>query len=157
MGHERYQRPLLGVSTLVARGDGVLLVRRGKPPLHGLWAFPGGLVEFGESLAQAAAREVLEETGISVEIIEAIDRAEIVLRDRADKPLRHYVLIVFSGCFVAGEPRAGDDAAEVRWVAAADFPAFPKTPDTDRILTKWSQGLVAGSGQPPRPPDMEKG
>ncbi len=137
-------RPALGVSTLVRRGDSVLLVRRGKPPLRDIWAFPGGLVEFGELLAAAAAREVLEETGITVTIDDGpIDHAEIVLRDAAGAPDRHYVLFVFAGTWTSGEPVAGDDAAEAQWVAAADLAGFPKTPDTDRILVR-----VLGSATP---------
>jgi ADP-ribose pyrophosphatase YjhB (NUDIX family) len=137
------RRPVLGVSTLVRRGDSVLLVRRGKPPLRDVWAFPGGRVEFGESLAAAAAREVLEETGITVTIDGAIDHAEIVLRDAAGEVERQYVLIVFAGTWRAGEPVAGDDAAEARWVDAADLAGFQKTPDTDRIL-----GRILGSAPP---------
>lgn len=129
-------RPLIGVSTFVRRGGSVLLVRRGKAPMRDVWAFPGGLVEFGESLAAAAAREVREETAVMVAIGAAIDRAEIVLRDEAGAPSRHYVLIVFAGEWLAGEPVAGDDAAEARWVAAGDLHRFPKTPDTDRILAR---------------------
>jgi 8-oxo-dGTP diphosphatase len=130
-------RPLLGVSTFVRRGESVLLVRRGKPPFRDIWAFPGGLVEFGESLAEAAAREVLEETAIAVAIGEAIDHAEIVLRDEAGAAERHYVLVVFAGTWQAGEPVAGDDAAEARWVAASDLQRFPKTPDTERIIHRF--------------------
>lgn len=137
-------RPALGVSTLVRRGDSVLLVRRGKAPLSDIWAFPGGLVEFGESLAAAAAREVLEETGITVTIDGPVDHAEIMIRGTDGTVQHHYVLIVFAGSWRAGDPVAGDDAAEARWVDTADLGRFPKTPDTDRILTR-----ICGSAAPP--------
>jgi ADP-ribose pyrophosphatase YjhB (NUDIX family) len=137
-------RPILGVSTLVRRGDSALLVRRGKPPLSDVWALPGGRVEFGESLADAAAREVMEETGITVAIDGPIDQAEILLRNDAGAVERHYVLIVFAGAWVSGEPVAGDDAAEARWVDAADLARFQKTPDTDRILAR-----IMGNARPP--------
>lgn len=143
------KRPALGVSTVVRRGDSVLLVRRGKAPLRDIWAFPGGLVEFGESLAAAAAREVLEETGITVTIDGPIDHAEVVLHDAAGAPERHYVLIVFAGTWRAGEPVAGDDAAEARWVDAADLARFPKTPDTDRILSRIYGSAMRTGGAPP--------
>jgi ADP-ribose pyrophosphatase YjhB (NUDIX family) len=135
-------RPVLGVSTLVRRGGAVLLVRRGNPPARDIWAFPGGRVEFGESLAAAAAREVMEETAVTVAIDGPIDQAEIVMRNEAGEAERHYVLIVFAGTWIAGEPVAGDDAAEARWVEASDLGAFQKTPDTDRILTR----VLAPSG-----------
>jgi len=121
---------------MVRRGDSVLLVRRGKPPLRDIWAFPGGLVEFGESLAEAAAREVIEETGVAVTIGEPIDHAEIVFRDAAGNPERHFVLIVFGGTWQSGEPVAGDDAAEALWVHSTDLDRFPKTPDTERIIRR---------------------
>ncbi len=128
--------PVLGVSTLVRRDGAVLLVRRGQAPLADVWAFPGGRVEFGETLATAAAREVLEETGVAVTITGAIDQAEILLRDESGAVARHYVLVVFAARWDAGEPVAGDDAAEARWVADADLSAFAKTPDTERILLR---------------------
>ncbi len=138
------RRPILGVSTLVRRGDSVLLVRRGEPPMRDIWAFPGGRVEFGESLAAAAAREVMEETAITVDVDGAIDQAEILIRNDAGAVERHYVLIVFAGTWLAGEPVAGDDAAEARWVDVADLAQFQKTPDTDRILAR-----VMGIAGPP--------
>jgi len=147
------QRPQLGVSTLVRRGGSVLLVRRGRPPLAELWAFPGGRVEFAESLADAAAREVLEETAVTVAIDGPVDHAEIILRDATGKPERHYVLIVFVGTWQAGEPVAGDDAADARWVDVADLDRFPKTPDTERILRRILSG-TADSG-PARKPSRD--
>ena len=142
------QRPLLGASTFVRRGESVLLVRRGKAPLRDTWAFPGGLVEFGESLAEAAAREVLEETGMTVAIGEAIDRAEIILRDESGAAVRHYVRGVFAGAGRAGVRVAGDDAAEARWVELGDLPRFPKTPDTERIILRFLEGPLAGRPHP---------
>ncbi len=144
--------PVLGVSTLIRRDGKVLLVRRGQPPLADVWAFPGGRVEFGEALATAAAREVLEETAVSVTITGAIDHAEIVLRDESGVPARHYVLIIFAGRWEAGEPVAGDDAAEALWVAEADLPSFAKTPDTERILTRiLAESAVDGAAPHPHP------
>ncbi|HET7715905.1 MAG TPA: NUDIX hydrolase [Bauldia sp.] len=133
---DQARHPVLGVSTLVRRDESVLLVRRGKAPLRDTWAFPGGLVEFGESLSEAAAREVMEETGVSVAIGGIIDHAEIVIRDEKGSPVRHYVLAVFEGAWLHGEPAAGDDAAEARWVDARHLREFQKTPDTERILRR---------------------
>jgi len=144
--------PVLGVSTLVRRDGHVLLVRRGRPPLADSWAFPGGRVEFGETLATAAAREVLEETGITVAVTGPIDHGEIMIRDAAGAIARHYVLIVFAGRWEAGEPVAGDDAAEALWVAEADLPRFAKTPDTERILARVLTERDAGDGSPPPQP-----
>jgi ADP-ribose pyrophosphatase YjhB (NUDIX family) len=141
-------RPVLGVSTVVRRGDEVLLVRRGRPPALDLWAFPGGKVEFGESLATAAAREVMEETGLAVTVAGPIDHAEIVMRDDAGTVERHFVLLVFAADWDGGVPVAGDDAAEVRWVSRNDLARFPKTPDTDRILTAIFAARPTDGGLP---------
>ena len=142
------RRPVLGVSTFVRRGESVLLVRRGKAPLRDIWAFPGGSVEFGESLAEAAAREVLEETGLTVAVGEPIDHAEIILRDESGAAERHYVLVVLAGTWQAGEPVAGDDAAEARWIEFADLHRFQKTPDTERIIHRFLESGPAGPSSP---------
>jgi 8-oxo-dGTP diphosphatase len=126
--------PLLGVSVAVWRDDAVLLVRRGRQPLVGQWAFPGGLVETGETLQEAAAREVLEETGLSVEIGERIDVVEILGRDADGRTEHHYVLIVFAGRWIGGEPRPSDDAAAAAFVPESKLEDLILTTDTARIL-----------------------
>jgi len=114
----------------------VLLVQRAKPPFEGIWAFPGGAVEFGESLAAAAAREVLEETGIVVEIGAPIDHAEILPSPESATVGGHYVLVVFDGRPVGGLLAAGDDAGDARWFGAEDLRSLPITTDTGRILAR---------------------
>jgi len=127
-------RPVLAVSVALRTGDRVLLVRRARAPLATLWSFPGGVVEIGERLKEAAAREVREETGLEVEIGEAIERAEVIRHDREGRVERHYVIIVFAGRYISGEARPGDDADAVRWVDMSELPHYELTPDTDRIL-----------------------
>jgi 8-oxo-dGTP diphosphatase len=127
-------RPYLGVSVAVWRDGEVLLVKRGRAPFAGFWSFPGGGVELGERLEEAARREVREETGIEIVILRQIDRAEIVLRDGDGRIERHYVLIVFAGRLTGGEIVAGDDAAEARFVPTSDFARLNLTEDTRRIL-----------------------
>ena len=127
-------RPLLAVSVVLWSGDRALLVRRARPPLAPIWSFPGGGVEIGEQLEEAAAREVLEETGLHVEIAGAIDRAEIIRRDEKGLVERHYVIIVFAGRYISGEAQAGDDADAVNWIAPSEIADYDLTPDTARIL-----------------------
>lgn len=104
-----------GVSVVVLRDDAVLLVERGRAPAAGLWAPPGGAVEPGESLVAAAMREVVEETGVTVELIGPCARWEIVSSVRDGEEV-DWVLHVFAALWRGGEPRAGDDAAEARFV-----------------------------------------
>lgn len=104
----------------VVRDDAgrVLLVQRGREPSRGLWSVPGGRVEVGESPAQAAAREVLEETGLVIEVgrlLETVEIGEFLVHD-------------FAGTVVGGTLCAGDDADDVRWCALEDAPLLPLTP-----------------------------
>ncbi|MEX0853581.1 MAG: NUDIX hydrolase [Bauldia sp.] len=132
----RSQPPILGVSVLLRRNRSVLLVRRGRPPAAGQWALPGGKVEPGERLAEAAAREVREETGLAVDDLKWVDVVEII--DRGDDGTlgSHYVLVVLEAEVRSGRLAAGDDAAEVKWVAAADLRRLPLTDGTARVLVK---------------------
>lgn len=96
----------------------LLLVRRGRAPSAGLWSVPGGRVEPGETAAQAAAREVREETGLEVAVGRLLTTVHI----------GDYVVDDFAATVVGGELRAGDDAAEVRWCSVADAALLPLTP-----------------------------
>lgn len=129
-------RPLLGVSVAAWRDGRVLLVRRGRSPYQDLWSFPGGLVEIGERLEDAARREVREEAGIEIDIGERIDIAEILRKDADGRTEGHYVLVVFAGRHRSGEVVAGDDAAEARWVDRDELDGLELTPDTARILAR---------------------
>ena len=126
--------PILAVSVLATRENRVLLVRRARPPLENAWALPGGKVLPGERLAMAAAREAMEETGIAVRVGRQIDLAEIILRDDAGGLTSHHVVVVFAGEADEGEPVAGDDAAEARFVPVDEALRLPLAPDTARLL-----------------------
>lgn len=108
-------RPVLGVSVSVWRDGQVLLVRRGKAPAKGLWAPVGGRVEWGETLEEAAIREVREETGVACEIAGFSQLREMIRHD-GDSPGHHVVLAVFGARWISGEAVAGDDAEAVAWV-----------------------------------------
>ncbi|MDR3375115.1 MAG: NUDIX hydrolase [Ancalomicrobiaceae bacterium] len=111
------RRPTLGVSICVWRGEEVLLVRRANPPGVGLWAPVGGKVEWGESLAEAALREVAEETSVACEIAAFSQLREIRMPDKGADVGHHVVLAVYAARWLAGEPVAGDDADRAEWVA----------------------------------------
>ncbi|MGJ3230955.1 MAG: NUDIX hydrolase [Oceanicaulis sp.] len=104
----------LGVGLVVWRSDEVLLIRRGKPPFEGLWSIPGGKVEPGETLAAAALRELAEETGTKAEIAGLIDVFENI------SPHGHFVMVDYAARWLSGEPQAGDDALEARFMSHGD-------------------------------------
>lgn len=106
--------PKAAVGVVVWRGDEVLLIRRGKPPYAGHWSIPGGSVEPGERLLDAAARELREETGVRAEICGLIDVFESITPDG------HYIMIDYAARWISGEPRAGDDAVDAAFVPRAE-------------------------------------
>lgn len=124
--------PFVGVGCVVVRDRALLMVRRGKEPAKGLWSLPGGQLEHGESLADAAAREVLEETGLKVKVSDLLGVYE-ALGDT------HYVVLDYIGEAVGGaaEPTAGEDAAEARWVPLEEISTLDCTPRLSETLTAW--------------------
>jgi mutator protein MutT len=102
---------------LVLRGDQILLIRRAKDPDKGRWSIPGGGVELGETLQEAARREVQEECGLEVEIDQIASVYDLIIPDEQGRTRFHYVLIHFIALYQGGEPRSGSDAAAVTWVS----------------------------------------
>ncbi len=113
-------RPELSVGAIVVHDGSLLLVRRGHGPAAGQWSVPGGRIEWGETIAEAVVREVLEETGLECVCGELLGWVEIIDDDHT-APEHHFVVLDFVATVLEhGEPVAGDDAAEVRWVPLAD-------------------------------------
>lgn len=135
------ERPLLGVSIALWRQDRVLIARRGKPPLAGLWSLPGGLVERGERLKEAVRRELKEETGLDCDPVGIADWREIILRDDAGEVERHYVLAVFAAHWREGEPRAEGDATEVRWARAEELQGLHMTEGAEEAIGRTRRFL----------------
>ncbi|MGO4526032.1 NUDIX hydrolase [Microvirga sp. 2MCAF35] len=113
--------PVPAVIAVVIREDRTLLVRRANPPDAGLWGFPGGKIEFGETVMNAATRELLEETGIEAEAQDIITTLDVLVRDSSGLVEQHYILIAVQCRWLSGEPAAGDDALEARWFDLADL------------------------------------
>ncbi len=135
--------PLLGVSASVFRDGKVLVARRGRPPLAGLWSLPGGLVEPGETMADAAAREVFEETGVSAEIGGVADVIEIILNDDDGAVERHYVLLSFAARWLAGDGETSEEAPEIAWLRPDELSALEMTEGTVAAVAKASALLQA--------------
>lgn len=116
MSREYPDYPRVGVGAVVLDGDRVLLVRRGHPPLAGKWSVPGGLVEVGETTAEAACREVAEECGLQVRIVGLAGVLDRVVRDDDGRVRYHWVLVDYVAIPESGTLAAGSDADDVRWV-----------------------------------------
>ena len=114
----------------------VLLIRRGTAPLLGEWSLPGGVLECGESLREAVAREAREETGLVVEPGEMLGVYERVIRGDAGRVRYHFVLIDFLCRPVGGELLAGSDAADVRWFVREELPALKLADDANDVVIK---------------------
>jgi ADP-ribose pyrophosphatase YjhB (NUDIX family) len=116
--------PLLGVGAVVVQNGRVLLVRRGTEPMKGRWTLPGGLLELGEPLTAGVVREVKEETGLEVEVVELIELLDRIHKESgsAGERVRYHYVIADYLCNVAGgELRAASDADAVRWVERAEW------------------------------------
>lgn len=136
MGRRYPQAPVVGVGAVVLAGSRVLLVRRGRPPAQGIWSLPGGVVELGEGLKTACAREVREETGISVKVGPMVEVLERILRDKAGDLEYHYVLVDFLCSAEEAVPVAGDDAAGAKWVDFKSLDEMKLTSDTQQVIFK---------------------
>jgi ADP-ribose pyrophosphatase YjhB (NUDIX family) len=124
--------PRVGVGAVILDGDRVLLVKRGQPPSQGKWSIPGGLVHLGERIEDAVRREVEEECGVRVRVLDlcgVIDRVRLAPPDGGEAPRvhYHYVIIDYVASIESGVPRAGSDAAEVRWVPVREVAAYDTT------------------------------
>jgi ADP-ribose pyrophosphatase len=126
--------PRVAVGAVVFSNDRVLLVRRGHPPSEDLWAIPGGSVEIGETLQEAAEREILEETGITIRAGQPVYTFDAIERDDAGKIRFHYVIIDLGADYISGDPIAGDDALEARWVTAQEIVELQVSPPTLKLL-----------------------
>ncbi len=136
-GSRRYPRhPLIGVGAIIFDRGRVLLAQRGNEPLKGWWSLPGGLVEAGESLADAVRRETREETGLEIEPAGVVEIFERIMRDAEGRPEYHYVLIDYLCRVAGGELRAASDVSAVEWAPRRDLPGFQITEGTAAVIEK---------------------
>lgn len=135
------QRPKLGVSACVWRDGKVLLVERAKPP-KGIWAFPGGHVELGESLEQAAARELHEESGLTARFEGLLGLYDVIRRDDSGQVSIHYVIACYLGLAGPGEPVAGSDAALARFVDPDRLGDYALAPNIAAAVSTARQRLA---------------
>jgi ADP-ribose pyrophosphatase YjhB (NUDIX family) len=136
MRREFPEVPLVGVGAIIIEDDRVVLVKRLHPPLQAEWSIPGGVLEVGELVREAAIREAREETGLTVEAGELLGVYDRVLRNAEQQVQYHYVLIDFLCRRVAGELAAASDAAEVKWFRREELPGLKLAADTLDVIRK---------------------
>ena len=129
-------RPIVGVGAVIVDNGRALLVRRGTEPLKGEWSIPGGVVELGETLREAATREAKEETGLEVEAGEVLEVEDRIMRDPARKVQYHYVLVDFLCRRISGEAQAAADASELRWITTGELESFPIADSAAAVVRK---------------------
>lgn len=136
MQREFPEAPLVGIGAIIIEDSRVLLVRRAHPPLQAQWSIPGGVLEVGELVREAAIREVREETGLAVVPGVLLGVYDRILRNPEQRVQYHYVLIDFLCRRIGGELLAADDAAEVRWFTQAELPSLRLAEDTYDVIQK---------------------
>lgn len=129
-------RPVVGVGAVVLDGDRVLLIKRGQAPLKGHWSLPGGSVEVGETLEQAIVREVIEETGITVDVGSMVEVLDRISRDDEGRVEHHFVLVDFVCRPVGGMLRGASDAEDAEWVALSDLMRYEVAAVTVGVIQK---------------------
>lgn len=129
--------PVPTVGVVCLRGQEVLLIKRGTPPRLGQWSVPGGRLEWGEALQDAALRELKEETGVDAALLGLIDVIDGVFPARPGGEItRHYVLIDYAARWTGGDPVAGDDAAEARFFSRDEAMALVEWEETRRVIAE---------------------
>ncbi len=132
-------QPIVGVGGILFQDERVLLVKRGKEPARGQWSIPGGAVNTGETLRQAVAREMIEETGIQVEPVALVKILDRIFHDDQGRVMYHYVLVDFLCRFLGGELRAGSDAMDARFIPIADLASLDIIPATRAVIYEAAQ------------------
>jgi 8-oxo-dGTP diphosphatase len=141
------EKPIVGVGGVVIEDEQALLIRRGNEPLMGQWSIPGGTLELGETLAEGTVRELQEETGLLVRVLDLIEVFERINFGRgADetwatleekrRPRFHFVIADYLCQRISGEAVAGGDATEVAWAREDELHKFALTPTATRVIRK---------------------
>lgn len=147
MSREYPDRPIVGVGAIVWRDERVLLIRRGRPPRLGQWSLPGGAQQLGETLEEAIRREVREETGLALDTVSFLTTVDLIERDPDGRVRYHYTLVDFTAEAAAGDPAAGDDAAEAAWFEPAEITALGLWSETLRVIEQARARRRAGRGR----------
>jgi ADP-ribose pyrophosphatase YjhB (NUDIX family) len=136
-------RPILAVSAAIIRDGHVFIARRARGPALGVWTMPGGMVEAGETLSAALAREILEETSMTIEPVALAGHREVLVRDDDGRISRHFVILCFASRWVAGEPTLNEELDESRWVRPSQLKELKTTEGLDAIVAAAFERMEA--------------
>lgn len=132
------EHPIVGVGVLIEQENKFLLIKRASDPDKGLWSIPGGLVELGEKAKDAAIREVHEETGLIVDIIDRIGVMDKIIPDEDNRIKYHFIIIDFKAKVRGGCLQPLDDASDAIWVEQDNFNKYELTPTLKKLLQDLS-------------------
>jgi 8-oxo-dGTP diphosphatase len=127
-------RPFLAVSAAIFRDGKVLVVRRARKPALNLYTMPGGVVEAGETLTEAVAREVREETALQIEVLSLAGHREAVMRDKEGRVERHFVIMCFAARWISGKPLLNEELDEARWMDPGEVSSLRTTDGLAEIV-----------------------
>jgi len=133
------QLPMVSVQALVIKEGRILLQKRLREPSKGKWSIPGGRIELGEAIYEAASREVLEECSIEIEIERVLDVADSILRDEEGRISYHFVLIYLLARYKGGDVKAQSDAEDVRWVTTDELAELDIHPQLRAVLMRAAE------------------
>jgi len=143
MAREYPDRPVVGVGGVVIENGRTLLIKRGSEPLLGQWSIPGGTLELGESLQEGVARELLEETGLEVRVLDMIEVFDRIFLEPQDsdpgkqpRPRYHYVIVDYLCERLAGEAQAGSDVTDIAYATEGELEKFHMTQTAMRVLRR---------------------
>ncbi|MFZ3355056.1 MAG: NUDIX hydrolase [Xanthobacteraceae bacterium] len=138
-------RPYLAVSAAIFRDGRILIVRRARPPAHGIYTLPGGGVELGETLEEAVTREVREETALEIALVALAGYRQAIARDAKGDIERHFVILPFAARWIAGEVALNEELAEAHWLLPGELAGLTTTEGLAQIVTAAAERIAAAS------------
>jgi ADP-ribose pyrophosphatase YjhB (NUDIX family) len=136
-------RPFLAVSAAIIRDGRVLVAQRARGPALGIWTMPGGVVEAGETLAEALKREIEEETGLIVEPVALAGHREVLVREADRRVSRHFVILCFATRWISGDVRLNEELSEARWLKPEELAGLKTTEGLAEIVASAFERMAA--------------
>jgi len=133
----------VAVSAAIFRDGRVLIVRRARPPMRGVFTLPGGVVEAGETLHEALVREIREETSLVIAPVALAGHREVIARDAEGKVERHFIILAFAARWLSGEPKLNEELAEAHWLRPDEIAPLKTTEGLREIIAAAFERMEA--------------